>query len=234
MPSESFDEAYYDSNGQADDRPALRWYARMVIRYVGRGPILDFGCGTGHLLRRLAMSSSAEGFEISEYSAETARRISGRPVHTRLDDIPGGFGGLTAIHVVEHMDDETLDNTVAHWHRVLRPRGRALVVTPDLGGRAHRLTGSSWAGFSDPTHINLKRHADWRAYFLEHGFDVIREGSDGLWNVPYSRLPRLLDGLIRALPSFLQFMFGRLYLRPGSGESSLFVVERRAERSVPH
>ena len=64
-----YDAAYYDANGQAGDRPALRWYVRMVRRYVGQGPYLDFGCGTGHLLRRLAAHGSASGFEISPYSA---------------------------------------------------------------------------------------------------------------------------------------------------------------------
>jgi hypothetical protein len=55
---------------------------------------------------------------------------------------------------------------------------------------------------------------------------VLREGSDGLWNVPYGKLPKLLDALVHAVPSLTQFLAGRLFLRPGSGESSVFVIER--------
>jgi SAM-dependent methyltransferase len=76
-----YDAAYYATNGQAGDRPALRWYTRMVLRYVGAGPYLDFGCGTGHLLRRLSARGAASGFEISPWSAATARATApGCPV----------------------------------------------------------------------------------------------------------------------------------------------------------
>jgi SAM-dependent methyltransferase len=228
---DDYDAAYYAANGQAGDRPALLWYTRMARRYIGPGPYLDFGCGTGHLLRRLGKLDRAAGFEISPWSAETARATtSGSTVYAAMDDIPSSaFHGLTAIHVLEHLDDATATAVLACWRRVLEPGGRALVVTPDPAGRAHDLTGSRWSGFADPTHINLKTHADWRRFLVESGFTVLREGSDGLWNVPYGRMPRLLDAAMHAVPSFTQFVAGRLFLRPGSGESSVFVVE--AQRS---
>jgi SAM-dependent methyltransferase len=223
-----YDAAYYDANGQAGDRPALRWYVRMVRRYVGPGPYLDFGCGTGHLLRRLAVHGSASGFEISPYSAEQSRRTApGSPVYTAMDDIPGDvFRGLTAIHVLEHLDDATAAAVLACWRRILVPGGRALVVMPDPAGKARRLAGEAWTGYQDPTHVNLKPHAEWRGFLGAHGFTVLREGSDGLWNVPYGRLPKLLDAGVHAVPSLTQFLSGGLFLRPGSGESSVFVVER--------
>jgi SAM-dependent methyltransferase len=224
-----YDEAYYDANGQAGDRPALGWYVRMVRRYLGPGPYLDFGCGTGHLLRRLAEHGSASGFEISQYSAGLSRRTApGSPVHTTMDDIPGGvFRGLTAIHVLEHLDDGTAAEVLRCWQRILVPGGRALVVMPDPAGKGRALAGEGWNGYLDPTHINLKPHAQWRAFLTDAGFRVLREGSDGLWNVPYGRLPKLLDAGVHAVPSLVQFLSGRLFLRPGSGESSVFVLERQ-------
>ena len=228
---DDYDRAYYDANGQAGDRPALRWYVRMVRRYLGPGPYLDFGCGTGHLLRRLAEHGSASGFEISPYSAELSRTTApGSPVHTALDDIPSGvFRGITAIHVLEHLDDATAKDVLACWRRVLVPGGRALVVMPDPAGKACGLYGEKWTGYQDPTHINLKPHAEWREFLVAEGFTVLREGSDGMWNVPYSRLPKLLDAVRYAIPSLTQFLAGRLFLRPGTGESSVFVIERRSD-----
>lgn len=223
---DDYDASYYDGNGQAGDRPALRWYVRMVRRYVGSGPYLDFGCGTGHLLRRLAAVHPSSGFEISAYSAGLSRATApDSAVYTALDDIPSGaFGGLTAIHVLEHLDDDTARQVLACWRRALVPGGRALVVMPDPAGRARALAGPGWTGYQDPTHINLKPHADWRAFLVDAGFTVEREGSDGLWNVPYGRLPKLLDALRYAVPSLTQFLAGRLFLAPGSGESSVFVL----------
>jgi len=225
-----YDQAYYDANGQAGDRPALRWYVRMVRRYIGDGPYLDFGCGTGHLLRRLAEHGPASGFEISAFSAASARRTAaGCPVHMTLEDIPRAqFRALTAIHVLEHLDDETAAAVLTCWRWVLVPGGRALVVMPDPAGKARALSGEGWTGYQDPTHINLKPHAQWRQFLVDAGFTVLREGSDGLWNVPYGRLPKLLDAGLHAVPSLAQFLAGRLFLRPGSGESSVFVVERTA------
>ncbi len=225
-----FDEDYYRFNGQIGDRPALGWYVRLVRRYVGPGPYLDFGCGTGHLVRRLSLvGDGAAGFEVSEFSAGAARQTApGCDVHTDQASIPSaGFGGLTSIHVLEHLEDDQVATALATWHRVLRPGGRALVVVPDPAGRAHALTGDAWAGFSDPTHINLKPHAEWADVLREHGFDVLRQGSDGLWNVPYRNLPKLVDAGLHAGPSLVQFLSGRLFLRPGTGESGVFVLQRR-------
>jgi SAM-dependent methyltransferase len=223
-----FNAEYYSSNGQIGDRPALGWYQRLVRRYVGSGPYLDFGCGTGHLVRRLAAVAPTAGFEVSEFSAEAARTTAlDAPVYTRLEDIPNAaFAGLTAIHVLEHLTDHQVAAALETWRRALRPGGRALVVVPDPAGRAHALTGLAWAGFSDPTHINLKPHAEWHRVFTAAGWSVAREGSDGLWDVPYGRLPKVLDAVVHSGPALAQFLAGRLFLRPGSGESGVFVVER--------
>jgi SAM-dependent methyltransferase len=224
---ERYDADYYETNGQAGDRPALRWYVRLVRRYVGEGPYLDFGCGTGHLLRRLGEHGQAAGFEISPYSVRAARSIaSDATVFTSLADIPDAtYRGLTAVHVLEHVDDATATEVLACWRRALVPGGRALVVVPDPAGRAQALAGASWGGYADPTHINLKPHAEWRAFLVAAGFEVVREGSDGLWNVPYGRMPMLLEAVRYAVPSLVQFLAGRLFLPPGSGESSVFVLQ---------
>ncbi|MGI8625062.1 MAG: methyltransferase domain-containing protein [Geodermatophilaceae bacterium] len=224
-----YDESYYESNGQIGDRPALRFYVRLADRYGAGGPYFDFGCGTGHLLRRLSGLGPASGFEISDFSAARARETApGCTVTTALADITDhSVATLTAIHVVEHVDDETADEIIKVWKRVVRPGGRMLVVTPDLGGRAHRMLGESWDAFSDPTHINLKSHGQWRRFFADRGLEVVLEGSDGMWNPPYAGGSRLWEAPRYALPALGQFLAGRLVVRPGQGESSIFVLEAR-------
>jgi SAM-dependent methyltransferase len=218
---------YYRQNGQAGDRPALRWYARLVRRYCGPGPYLDFGCGTGHLLRRLAAHDSAAGLEVSAWSVAAARATApGAPVYDDPNALPdAGFGALVAVHVLEHLDDAAVAATLATWRRVLVPGGRALVATPDPAGRGHAISGARWVGYADPTHVNLRPHAYWRDLLAEQGFRVLHEASDGLWNVPYGRRYSPRD-VVRAAPSLAQYVAGRLILAPGSGESSVFVVER--------
>jgi SAM-dependent methyltransferase len=226
-PAGPYDARYYAANRQADDRPALRWYARLVRRYGGAGPYLDFGCGTGHLLRRLSAAGPAAGFEVSPWAAAAARATAGCRVYERLDDLPaGGFAVVVAVHVLEHLADDAVAATLAAWRRTLRPDGRAVVVTPDPAGRGHELAGSRWVGFADATHVNLKPHARWRALLAAQGFEVLHEGSDGLWDVPYGRHPSPSDA-VRVAPALAQYLAGRLLLPPGAGESAVLVVRRR-------
>jgi SAM-dependent methyltransferase len=223
--SASYDARYYRANGQAGDRPALRWFVRLVRRYCGPGPYLDFGCGTGHLLRRLAAVGPAAGFEVSPWAAAAARVTApGATVYERLDDLPtAGFAVVVSVHVVEHLDDDAVATSLAAWHRVLRPGGHALVVTPDPAGRGRALSGPRWVGFADPTHVNLQPPERWRAVLAEHGFHVEHEGSDGLWSVGRPPDPA---AVVRAAPALVQYLSGRLFLRPGSGESAVLVVRR--------
>jgi SAM-dependent methyltransferase len=225
MPT--YDEDYYRANGQLGDRPALAFYVRLVRRYVGAGPYLDFGCGTGHLLRRLSQLGEVAGFEVSEFSAERARQTAGCPVFSSIEELPSSsYGGITAIHVLEHLHDELASSVLHTWRRVLGPGGRVLAVMPDPGGKARRMLGEGWGGFDDPTHINLKPHRVWRRFLTDHGFEVVHQGTDGMWNPPYSGLPRLVDAGLHSVPAFGQYLAGRIVLRPGRGESSIFVLEK--------
>lgn len=219
-----YDESYYAANGQLGDRPALRYYDRLVSRYLRPTHVLDVGCGTGHLLARMARHLPADGFELSPYSAGVARQTS--PTSTVWEDpvdLPAArFDAFTAVHVFEHIPDEPLADLLTQLRRATTPDARALVVVPDPAGAASRLHGSRWNALTDPTHINLKPHAEWLEFFDAHGLTVLRSCSDGLWNFPYSSLPMPLDALRYGLPMAAQFLAGRMWLKPGSGESSLF------------
>ena len=223
----TYDEDYYRDNGQLQDRPALRFYTRLAGRYLGAGPYLDFGCGTGHLLRRLAGLAPADGFEVAAFPAERARRNAAANVYEDMEKLPSDYYcGVTAIHVLEHLPDPVLDDVLDAFMRVTRPGARLLCVMPDPGGRGRQLSGDAWFGYQDPTHVNLKTHQQWHSYLSERGFRIVREGSDGLWNLPYSTSPRIIDAARYSLPMAAQFLLGRIVLPPGSGESSLFVLAR--------
>lgn len=226
MAADSYDRSYYVANGQLEDRPALRFYVRLVARYLNPTSVLDVGCGTGHLLARMNRRWSADGLELSRYSASVARTVSpGSTVWESSADLPEGrYDAFTAVHVFEHIPDEPLATLIADLRRAVGPTGSGLVVVPDPAGRARRLQGDRWNGFTDPTHVNLKSHDEWVDFLADHGLAVDRAASDGLWNFPYSALPVPLDALRHGLPMAVQFLSGRMFLPAGSGESSLLVV----------
>lgn len=226
-PDDVYGAQYYEDNGQAGDRPALRFYERVARRHLGAGPLLDFGCGTGHLLRRLSGRGPADGLEAHVHGARAAAElVPSARVFTALEDVPDdSYDGIVSVHVVEHLEDALLHDVLSGWRRVLRPGGRVLVVTPDLHGRAHRLRGETWSAFSDPTHINLKSHEDWEAVLTASGFRVDKSAADGLWDFPYTKgRPRLVDAALRAWPTVWQFGRGDLLLPPGTGEAVLLLA----------
>lgn len=221
-------EDYYRSNGQSGDRPALLFFERLAKRYFARGTVLDFGCGAGHLLRRLGRTFDATGVEASQWARAQAAANTGAAVHESTDAIATeSLAGVVSVHVVEHIPDPALREVLSEWRRILQPEGRALVVTPDAGGYAAGIKGERWIALTDPTHINLKTHRQWEEFFRSCGFEVLKAGSDGLWDFPYRFL-----WLGRAEVFFLgwstlvQFLVGRLVLQPGKGESSIYLLKR--------
>lgn len=43
---------------------------------------------------------------------------------------------MYAGHLVEHFYPDTIDSYIKEWHRVLKPGGRILIITPDFGQMA--------------------------------------------------------------------------------------------------
>ena len=74
----TYDEAYYRSNGQADDRPALRWYTPPGAPLHRRRPVPRLRVRHGTPRSSLVGTGPATGFEISWSSAAA-----------RLHDAPG-------------------------------------------------------------------------------------------------------------------------------------------------
>lgn len=220
-------QEYYDGNGQNGDRPALKLFTRLARHYLPAGRLVDFGCGPGFFLAHLARHFDASGVEISEWARRQARSRVGVPVAGSLEELADqSQDGIVSLHVVEHIPDPALREVLASWRRVLRSGGRALVVTPDASGFAHRCKGDRWIAFTDPTHINLKSHAQWAAMFKQAGFRVVKRFADGLWDFPYV-LPWLgkAEVFLLGWPILLQFILARPLPRAGSGESVIFVLE---------
>jgi SAM-dependent methyltransferase len=217
----AYDHQYYQNNGQSGDRPALWFYARLIRHLMPEGPILDFGCGTGYLMRRLSNWTPTDGFEISNFAREGAQRmLPGSHFYSELEDLPSQrYGGIVSLHVLEHIDDENLIKIFERWKRAVRPGGRFFVVMPDIGGRGRSLKEEKWIGFQDPTHINLKTADQWIDFISHAGLTIERSGSDGLWDFPYRGRSKAIDAMRRGWKTIAQMLAARIIIHPGEGES---------------
>lgn len=97
-----------------------------------RPRILDVGCGTGANLLMLSKYGEAEGVDISEDALAFCRERGldkvklGAGEELPYDD--GTFDLVTALDVVEHMDDDLAG--LKEMRRVLRPGGHVLLFVP--------------------------------------------------------------------------------------------------------
>ncbi len=131
---------FYDDYCRLQDRHwwfvgRRRILLRVLDRYVGPGTaghVLDFGCGPGGMLSHLARYGAPEGVDADAQAVEMAdRRGAGRVSLLRSAELPfadESFGLVTALDVLEHLDDDR--GALTEIRRVLRPGGTLLVTVP--------------------------------------------------------------------------------------------------------
>ena len=115
-------------------RKILMSFVEDICRRVTdrRPRILDVGCGTGANLLMLSQYGDAEGVDISEDALAFCRERGLEKVKLGAgEELPydeGTFDLVTALDVVEHMDDDLAG--LREMRRVLRPGGRVLLFVP--------------------------------------------------------------------------------------------------------
>ena len=121
------------------------------------GRLLDLGCGDGDLMRAAQDREwNAEGVDFDPASVEFARR-RGLNVHlgslVSQDYAAEQFDAIVMSHVVEHLSDPI--GVLQECHRVLKPGGRLILATPNVGSQFHRKFGKHWVHLDPPRHLYL-------------------------------------------------------------------------------
>ena len=130
------------------------------FREAGAGteqsPILDLGCGRGELIEVLRSEGlKARGVDENEAAVEACRALQldvtrGDMFETLRKLADGSLGGLTALHVVEHLPYPLVLLLLDEALRVLQPGGLLVLETPNP---MNILVGAS-TFYVDPTHRN--------------------------------------------------------------------------------
>ena len=162
----------------------LRFVESAGVALDGR--VLDFGCGPGYLLEKLAAKNvDCHGIEFSPEAVEKAQdrlRAAGSPgtvelargIPTPLED--SGFDVVFFLETLEHLLEDDRRPTVAELGRIVRPGGTVVVTVPnreDLD-RAQVLCPDCGCQFHPMQHISSWQSASLAGVMGEHGFETVR------------------------------------------------------------
>jgi 2-polyprenyl-3-methyl-5-hydroxy-6-metoxy-1,4-benzoquinol methylase len=149
---------------------------RLLDLVPSGGRLLEVGCACGFLLVAARERGFAvEGVEVSAWAADHARDAYGLAVQTgslETIELPAAtYDVVVMADVIEHLMDPR--RTVRHLLRLLRPGGRLLLLTPDVGSRLARVLGRRWWGLLDDHYFYFSR-ATLHRLLTEEGFAVER------------------------------------------------------------
>lgn len=141
---------------------------------------LDFGSGTGGLVRYLRGAGYLEavGYDTGSWAARA--RADGLPILTdaELDAREGSFDVLTAIEVIEHVLDPL--DTLRKLRRLLRPGGILFVTTGNSDHAPSDFT--SWGYVQPEIHVGYFTPKALRLAFEKTGFQAVEAPRSAGWN----------------------------------------------------
>ena len=232
--SDAYDEEYFEKLrhvGHCSGVDSRIYFAYTLRRWLrGRARVLDMGCGDAFFVRYLARYCQAVGMDISAVGLQRAGKscttcliLLGSAQYLPFCD--ESLEAVLALDVIEHLTSP--EDSLVEAYRVLKRGGRLVLTTPNPGSLGRRWRGANWFAYRDATHLNIREPAAWRLAVQAVGFRVLRDGTDGLWDLPYPIfVPAVLQRLI-FIPLNVAIKCSVGCLPWMSGENYVVLAERR-------
>jgi len=192
-PEETYDDAYFAdasaSHGYDDyailEAPLRQTFARRLAGLPPPRPgarLLDVGAAYGFAVAEAErLGWRACGLEISLAAARRAREVTrGRVVVTDFLVPPFAaetFDVITLWDVLEHLADP--QRAIAGVAQLLKPGGRLVLTTGDVGSLLARLSGPRWHLYTIPEHLFFYSRRSLRILLEAHGFRVESMRAEG-------------------------------------------------------
>ncbi|WP_224364791.1 class I SAM-dependent methyltransferase [Hyalangium versicolor] len=188
--------------------------------------VVDLGAGSGAWASRLV----SQGYTVTAVERDTSfYRFSGAPlVAADLNEpfsarLQGSFDGLTAIEVIEHLENPRA--FLRECNKLLEPRGRMVLTTPNIENVPARLQFLATGNlrmfgrdprFNDPTHITPIHTFMLERMLKDTGFELVEHA----FNQPHPTGTRPLNRLITRL-------VGPLLRGLKGGDCHIFVLRKQ-------
>lgn len=139
----------------------LKQHKCMYLDSVATGQrLLDVGCGNGERLAYMRqLGWEVMGQEVDSVAVEHVRKVYGidvyqGPMQALNEDLGAGiFDAIIMHHVIEHVHDPVA--LLSACFRLLKNKGRIVIMTPNVESFGHQKLGSTWRGLEPPRHLHL-------------------------------------------------------------------------------
>jgi 2-polyprenyl-3-methyl-5-hydroxy-6-metoxy-1,4-benzoquinol methylase len=147
----------------------------MYMNGSRKGKLLDVGCGNGQFLAKMQnLGWEAMGIEPDVQAAQVAQKQFGVPVimiNLEKAGLPDNyFDVVTMNHVIEHLDDPI--NSLQECQRILKPRGKLILLSPNINSLGHKIFREFWLGIDPPRHFYLYSLQTLKACIEKVGFQI--------------------------------------------------------------
>ncbi len=163
-------------------RRKLAWLRHLPPRIPRHGRLLDIGCAAGFFLAEARAHYEVQGVELSAWSSAYARDRLGLPVFTGTLSQAGlptdRFDVVTLWDVIEHVPDPV--PLLAEAARVLRPGGRLVLSTGDIGSAYAQARGADWHLMTPPWHLTMFSRTTLARAAASAGLRVVGWRSEGV------------------------------------------------------
>jgi SAM-dependent methyltransferase len=121
------------------------------------GRLLEVGCGSGAMLKSMeGLGWRVEGVDFDPLAVDEAGKKS-LLVHVGTlkaqEFSENSFDAIVMSHVIEHVHDPI--DLLRGCHRILKPGGFLVVITPNAASWGHRIYGADWRGLEPPRHLHI-------------------------------------------------------------------------------
>ncbi|HRG78571.1 MAG TPA: class I SAM-dependent methyltransferase [Cyclobacteriaceae bacterium] len=200
----------------------------LLRKYVSRGTMLDFGCGTGMFLK----TCHDKGWKVIGMEPDAGARKIGVDMGLIIKEnksqlepeiVDGSLNAISLWHVLEHVTD--LKETLEFFQRKLNQKGVLFIALPNYNSADAQHYGPYWAAYDVPRHLYHFDISTVSLLLSKHGFKLIDTAPMKFDSYYVSMLSeQYKNGSPAHLKAFLQGLKSNLKAKQAKDYSSVIYV----------